>query len=63
MTVPLLYQAVPRSRRLVKTVYPDKFIIYLIVASSLPSHQFGPSWIAVAFASFGSSTVVGETSI
>jgi hypothetical protein len=63
MTVPLLYQAVARSRAVVKTVYADKFIIYLTEVSRLPPHQLGPNLIAVALASFGSSTVVGETSI
>lgn len=43
MTVPLLYQAVARSRTVVKTVYADKFIIYLMEVSRLPPHQLGPS--------------------
>lgn len=43
MTVPLLYQAVARSRAVVKTVYPDKFIIYFAAVSRLPPHQIGPN--------------------
>jgi len=62
MTVPLLYQAVPRSIWLVKTVCADKLIIYFSEVSRTPPHQLGPSSIAVALASVGSSTVVGEIS-
>jgi hypothetical protein len=43
MTVPLLYQAVARSRAVVKTVCPDKLIICLTAVSRLPPHQIGPS--------------------
>jgi hypothetical protein len=43
MTVPLLYQAVARSRAVAKTVYPDKLIIYLTEVSRVPPHQIGLS--------------------
>jgi hypothetical protein len=41
MTVPLLYQAVARSRAVEKTVYPDRLIIYLAKVSRVPLHQIG----------------------
>jgi len=43
MTVSFEYQEFSRPSSVANTVYPERFIICLIVVSRVPPHQIGPT--------------------